>query len=140
MKSFFLRLKSDTGASSAAEFALALPLMLLALIGVADLGNALFQRNDMESALRSGAQYFMNGGSDVSSAVGVVDAAWTSRPEGAVVTSERYCLCGTVVSVCTQLCADNSYPIAYQRLVASVTLQGLLSESSYEASQIVRVR
>ncbi len=133
-------LKRDTSGASAIEFGLTVPVLLICLLGVVDLGNVVYQRGDLEAALRSGIQYFMSGGTDLAEAEAIVDAAWTHRPEGAVVAAEKFCLCGTTVSVCTQLCGDGTYPVSYQRLTVNVTFEGIITEDTYEASQSVRVR
>jgi Flp pilus assembly protein TadG len=140
MKIFLERFSRDWRGTSAVEFALCLPVMLIALVGVIDVGHNMYQRSDMEGALRSGIQYFMNGGTDVETAVSIVDAAWTDRPEGAEVVSEQFCLCGTQASVCTQLCSDGSYPVSYRKITARVLLAGVISQGITEASQSVRVR
>ena len=140
MRKYLAFFWSDIRGNSAVEFALILPAMLAALIGIIDLGYNVYQRGDLDAAMRSGAQYFMNGGKDVDTAVSIVDSAWTYRPEGAVVSSEKFCMCGETVSVCNKLCTDRSYPVSYHRISASATFQGLVSESQYQTSQAVRVR
>lgn len=134
------RFASDRSGVSAVEFGLTVPVLLIALLGVIDLGNVVYQRGDLESALRSGIQYFMNGGSDVDKAEAVVNAAWTHRPEGATVTAEKYCLCGTTVSACNTLCGDGAYPLRYSRIVVDATFEGIISDNQYKSSQTVRVR
>lgn len=140
MLRFIRRFRTDRRGTSAVEFAIVSPVLLMALVGVVDVGHDVYRRSDMEGALRSGIQYFMNGGTDVDTAVSIVDASWTDRPEGAVVTSERFCLCGTLTSVCTQLCGDGSYPVSYRKITARVVFVGLIGDSVRESSQTVRVR
>jgi Flp pilus assembly pilin Flp len=140
MKRYFSRFWSDARGSSAAEFAVILPAMLAAVIGISDMGYAVYQRGDLEAAMRSGAQYFMNGGKDVETAVAIVDAAWTSRPEVAMVQSDQFCMCGSSQGVCNRLCPDKSYPVSYHRISAMVVFEGIISEDTYETSQAVRVR
>lgn len=140
MFSFISRLLKDFGGQSAVEFALIAPVLVVGLVGAVDQGFNLYQRSDLESAMRSGAQYFMNGGKDVDTAVSVVDAAWTNRPEGAIVTASQSCMCGETVSVCNKLCSDRTYPVTYHRITTAVTFEGVISETPYETSQVVRVR
>jgi pilus assembly protein CpaE len=137
---FACRLLKDLGGQSAVEFALIAPVLVVGLVGAVDLGFNLYQRSDLESAVRSGAQYFMNGGKEVDTAVSIVDAAWTNRPEGAVVQSSKFCMCGETISVCNRLCSDKSYPVSYHRISAVVTFEGIISDTEYETSQVVRVR
>lgn len=130
----------DQRGVSAVEFALVVPVLLICLVGVVDMGNVVFKRADMESALRSGVQYFMNGGDDLAKAEEVVNESWTTKPEGVTIVAERFCLCGTVVHACNALCDDDTYPMSFNRLRATATFEGVLVENSYDAEQSVRVR
>src|SRR4026207_854207 len=103
------RFRKDDRGVAAIEFALFAPILAMSLVLLVDLGNYAIERTDMESALRSGVQYFMNGGSDLDKAKEVVLASWTSKPDNATVVVERFCMCGTVVHVCTSTCDDDSY-------------------------------
>lgn len=140
MNALFRCFVRDRSGTSAIEFGLTVPVLLIALLGVVDLGNVVYQRGDLDAALRSGIQYFMNGGTDLAKAQAVVDASWTHRPLGATVVAEKYCLCGTAVGVCTALCGNGTYPVRYNRIVAHATFLGILTDNAYETSQTVRVR
>ena len=131
--------KNDSGVA-AVEFALFAPVLAASLVLLVDLGNYAIQRTDMESALRSGVQYFMNGGSDLDRAKQVVLASWTSKPANATVVVERFCLCGTVEHACTSTCGDGSYPLSYSRIRAVAQYQNLLIDLTNNADQTVRVR
>lgn len=140
MQRFLQRFAEDQCGVSAVEFALTVPVLLISLLGVVDIGNVVYQRSDMESALRAGAQYFMNGGEDLSKAEQVVNESWTTKPPGVSVTAETFCLCGTAVHACNELCDDDTYPASYKRINASATFPGILMDDTYDASQAVRVR
>lgn len=130
----------DENGVSAVEFALIVPVLLFSLLGVADLGNVVYKRSDMETALRAGIQYFMNGGDDLSRAEDVVNASWTTKPDTVTIVAERFCLCGTVVHACNTLCSDDTYPLSYNRLRATATFPGILMDDDYGTEQSVRVR
>ena len=131
--------KDDRGVA-AIEFALFAPILAMSLVFLVDLGNYAIQRTDMESALRSGVQYFMNGGSDLDKAKQVVLASWTSKPANATVVVERFCLCASVEHACTSTCSDNSYPLSYSRIRAVAQYDNILIELTNDADQTVRVR
>jgi Flp pilus assembly protein TadG len=133
----FLR---DERGVSAVEFALTVPVLLISLLGVVDIGNVVYQRADMESALRAGIQYFMNGGDDLDTAEEVVNASWTTKPQGVAIIAERFCLCGNVEHACNTLCDDDTYPMSFNRLRAVATIEGILMDDEYLAEQSVRVR
>lgn len=137
---WFRKIARDESGVSAVEFALVVPVLLISLLGVVDIGNVVYQRADMEAALRSGIQYFMNGGDDLTRAKSVVNDAWTTRPEGVIVVAERFCLCESTPHACNVLCSDESYPASYNRLSATATFPGILMDDEYDASQSVRVR
>ena len=140
LRHLMFKFSRDERGVSAVEFALVVPVLLICLLGVVDIGNVVFKRADMESALRSGVQYFMNGGDDLAKARDVVNESWTTKPAGVTVVADRFCLCGTVVHACTTLCADNKYPMSFNRIRATATFEGVLMENSYDAEQSVRVR
>src|SRR5258706_1655470 len=129
------RFFKDRKGVAAVEFALFAPILAASLVGLIDLGNYAFQRTDMESALRSGVQYFMNGGSDLDKAKQVDLASWTSKPADATVVVERFCLCQAVVSACTATCGDGSYPLSYSRIRAVAQYNNLLIDMTHNADE-----
>ena len=139
MLQFLQSFLHDERGVSAVEFALTVPVLLISLLGV-DIGNVVYQRADMESALRAGIQYFMNGGDDLAKAEEVVNASWTTKPQTVTIIAERFCLCSNVEHACNTLCNDGTYPQSFNRLRAVATLEGLLMDDEYLAEQSVRVR
>ena len=137
---FFSTFAGDERGVSAIEFALVVPVLLISLLGVTDIGNVVYGRTDMESALRAGIQYFMNGGDNLAKAEQVVNESWTTKPEGVTIVAERFCLCGTTEHACNALCDDDTYPLSYNRIRATAVMPGILMEDTYQAEQSVRVR
>jgi Flp pilus assembly protein TadG len=131
---------ADESGVSAVEFALTVPVLLISLLGVIDVGNVVYKRADMESALRAGIQYFMNGGEDLEIAEQVVNNSWSTKPEGVFVQAETFCMCGVVEHACNSLCDDGSYPESYHSLTATATFEGILMDDAYATEQSVRVR
>ena len=64
------RLARDEGAQSLVEFALLLPLFLLIVTGIFDVGRAVWQENSLAYAAREGTRYAIVHGSGGSPAVG----------------------------------------------------------------------
>jgi Flp pilus assembly protein TadG len=137
---FWKTFRRDDSGVSAVEFALIAPVLLICLVGIYDIGMLVYKRTDMHSALRSGVQYFMNGGDDMAKAEDLVEQAWTTKPETVSVVAERFCLCGDEIHVCNALCDDETYPAAYKRLRAMATIEGILGDDDYSATQSIRVR
>ena len=140
MLRFLTRFAQDERGVSAVEFALTVPILLMSLLGVVDLGNVVYKRADMDSALRAGIQYFMNGGADLTVAQQIVTDSWTTKPQGVIVVADKVCYCGTVANSCNSLCGDGSVPTAYSRLQAMATFPGILISDNYYSQQTVRVR
>lgn len=140
LRKLFRRFRRNDRGVSAVEFALVSPVFMFALLGVVDVGYLSYQRGDMESALRSGIQYFMNGGEDLALAKSVVESSWTTKPATTTIVAERYCMCGTQAHACSTLCEDATYPDAYNRITASALFEGILTDDTHAASQTVRVR
>ncbi|MBI1212238.1 MAG: hypothetical protein GC190_12300 [Alphaproteobacteria bacterium] len=135
-----LRIRNDESGVAAVEFALVAPILAMSLVFLVDLSNYAIQRTDMESALRSGVQYFMNGGSDLDKAKEVVLASWTSKPENATVVVERFCMCANIEHACNATCDDGTYPLSYSRIRAVAQYDNLLIDMTNNADQTVRVR
>lgn len=134
------RLIRDERGVSAVEFALVAPVLLMCLIGIYDIGTMVYKRTDMHSALRAGTQYFMNGGDDLAKAESIVEESWTTKPAEITIQAERFCQCGDEVHACNVLCGDDTYPASYKRLRAMATIDGVLGDTSYSATQSIRVR
>jgi len=134
------RFRKDDSGVAAIEFALFAPILAMSLVFLVDLGNFALQRTDMESALRSGVQYFMNGGSDLDKAKEVVLASWTSKPANATVVVERFCMCESAEHACNTTCGDGSYPLSYSRIRAVAQYENMLVDLTNNADQTVRVR
>jgi hypothetical protein len=57
MRKFFIKLISENTASSAAEFALVLPVLLIFLLGIIDVGRLMWTWNRAEKATQMGVRY-----------------------------------------------------------------------------------
>lgn len=134
------RIARDERGASAVEFALIAPVLAGALVGLIELGHVIYQRTDMHGALRSGAQYVLNGGRDLEIAGEIVRRSWSSMPEDGVVEALRYCLCNEVAHACNAPCSDGSIPEAFISLTAHATLGGIVVDVGNSANDAIRVR
>jgi Flp pilus assembly pilin Flp len=128
------------GGASAVEFGLIMPVLAIAVLGIAEVGQIVYQRTDMHGALRSGGQYVLNGGRDLAVAREIVVRAWTGMPEDAVVEATRFCMCATVEHVCNSPCGGGSVPEAYISLSAHATLGGIVVDYGDTADDAIRIR
>jgi Flp pilus assembly pilin Flp len=134
------RFARDRRGASAVEFAVISPVLAVALLGVAEYGQVVYQRTDMHGALRSGGQYVLNGGRDLAVAEEIVERSWSSRPEDAVVEATRFCLCEDEEHACGSPCDDDSVPEAYVSITAHATLGGIVLDYGESADDAIRVR
>lgn len=130
----------DERGAAAVEFAFIAPVLAALMLGVFDLGRMTYDRTDLHSAVRSGAQYFMAGGDDVASAIQVIEESWSSRPEMSQVSVEKCCKCTGVDAPCGQLCDDGSVPDIVHELVATAYFSGLFGQYEVSVNEFVRTR
>ncbi len=113
----FRELSQDQEGSSVVEFALILPVLMIALMGLVDYGMMVFANNELENAARTGAQYALQGPDEADDDVGIEAAARAALSDdtGITVNISRACLCpdGTVIT-CSDTCtADELEPGRY---------------------------
>ncbi|MGY6531218.1 TadE/TadG family type IV pilus assembly protein [Glycocaulis sp.] len=140
MSRLLRRFASDRSGAPAVEFALIAPLLLALIVAATDIAHIAVQRSDMTGAIRSGTQYFMAGGTVPERAQTIVEEAWSSRPEEALVRVERICECGEVAASCNLLCPDQSVPLAYAVITIEAPIGGLFMSHYSNVSDKVRVR
>lgn len=130
----------DRCGASAVEFGLIAPVLALTLLGIAEVGQIVYQRTDMHGALRSGGQYVLNGGRDLEVAREIVIRSWTAMPEDAVVEATRFCLCSNVAHACNSPCSGGSVPEAYISIRAHAVLGGIVFDYGDSADDAIRIR
>lgn len=137
----------DTRESTAVEFVLVVPVLLLFLGGIVDFGRAFYYRTELDQALRSGMQYALKAPTDGAGIVSVINQS-TSVPIS-VLSPAIFCQCldGTSVS-CTSSCPVGQTPMRnYVRLEATYiwapmmgNMAGLLPASPLDAVLFVRTQ
>ncbi|ESR26995.1 hypothetical protein N177_0421 [Lutibaculum baratangense AMV1] len=125
---------------AAVEFAVIAPLLSITLLGVVDVAWLALQRSDMHSAVRTGGQYFMAGGLDLSEAEAIIRGSWTQAPENATVTITQFCRCGPVDCPCNVACPDGSVPDAFTKVVISAPLETIFQKEEIVYVDTIRIR
>jgi pilus assembly protein CpaE len=140
--------------SSAIEFAIAAPMLILSLITVTDIGLAMQQRMNLDQSVRAGAEFAMNNVSDVETIKEMVKSAATgsygqqrndvTSNAPTVTVPPSYCECpdakGTVVP-CDQLCTGDVPPSIFYDISATRLYDAIFIPDFTLASQItVQVR
>ena len=85
------RFITHDGGVSAVEFALFSPLLILLLAGIVTGWRYSTQMMEMRTAVKSGANYVLQGGSDLDSAKSAVLMSWASKPDDGAVQVVRQC-------------------------------------------------
>jgi Flp pilus assembly protein TadG len=133
------KFRSDARGVAAVEFALVTP----AIAGVALTSFMVWEtgsrHRDMTSALRVGAEYYLNGGTDDAKAVASATEAWSRKLTGGEIVASRVCRCGDVVVECTAMCSASKPPAIYVTLRGSGAVEGSVVKTLV-AEQVVRVR
>jgi Flp pilus assembly protein TadG len=144
-----LAFAADRRGTSAIEFAVMAPVLIVGLLIVTDVGLAVNDRMRLDQATRAGAEFAMNSVDDGDTIEDMVKASATGAygtdlndvdsediPD---VEAEMYCECPDapgVVAACSALCTGDVVPSAYWRIEASKNYNGVFIPSFPMATQI----
>jgi Flp pilus assembly protein TadG len=95
------------GGVSAVEFAFIAPMLLVVLAGIVTGWTYSNQLMKMRTAVKSGANYVLQGGVDLDAAKSAVLMSWSSKPADASVQVTRQCSCAGTVSDCSVVCTGS---------------------------------
>jgi Flp pilus assembly protein TadG len=137
---FLNRFLSHDGGAAAVEFSFIAPVLIVMILGIVDVGRMMVQASNMETALRAGVQYAVNGGTDMSVAQAVANQAWTGKPGNGTMTAQSACTCSGASASCTQPCADGTYPQSHFTIVASGKIGGSFMSTQKSMTKTVRLR
>jgi len=144
----------DKSGSSAVEFAVGAPVLLIGLIIVTDVGLAVSDRMNLDQSVRSGAEFAMNNVESETTLEDMVKSAATgaygdqlndidsSKIPTVDVTKTCECPGASGVSVsCDQLCSGDVVPYIYYDFAASKDYQGIFIPNFTMATEMkVQVR
>jgi Flp pilus assembly pilin Flp len=130
---------NDKGAS-AIEFGFVAPILVAVVLAILDGGLLIYRTYEMRSAISSGSQYLLRGGSDAAVAKAVVLAAWGSEADTPTVGVAASCKCGDSLAICSALCPDKATPRRYFNIDATAHFRGFVLDRSITAGETIRVR
>lgn len=111
--------------SAAIEFGLAAPLLLMILMGVVELGFAMYQAMQVTNSVEAGALYAAKNGFDVNGIGAAVANATGTQGITATPAPTEFCGCpsaaGIVETACNATCNDGKTPGQYVRISATLT-------------------
>jgi Flp pilus assembly pilin Flp len=131
-------LANDKGAS-AIEFGFIAPILVAVVLAILDGGLLIHRTYEMRSAISSGSQYLLRGGSSEAVAKAVVLAAWGSEADTPTADVASSCRCGDAVAMCSALCPDETAPKRYFNIDAKAHFAGFVLDRNISAGEI-RVR
>lgn len=118
-------LKSTRGAA-VIEFALLAPVLLLMVVGAIDIGTFIYQKMQLQSAARAGAQYAIQSDANISDTDGILNAAQIASEldfTGVTPTTTTFCACSDGIESdpdgtgsCGGTCAGGEFPGLYVRV------------------------
>lgn len=98
------RLSSDESGIAALEFALVAPVLLLGLVGVLDLGIAVYEKMELDNAVQAGARYATVNGWDAQGIQNAVQSATGLVGVGDVPAPAESCGCPDGAAVAAAIC------------------------------------
>lgn len=140
MRHFLKSWRRDARGVAAVEFAFIAPVIGVMIIMSYGVWEAAVRQQNLRSALKVGAEYYMNGGANDATARAVALAAWEDAPSNANVTTARICRCGSTVVDCTAMCSASAPPAIYVVLHASASDHSALFSPIIQADRVARVR
>ena len=139
----FKGFQRDSQGTSAIEFGLIAPMLLVVVVGLADVNTMAYGSSNMQSAVRAGIHYAMVSGPDnvtVAEAQNQANAAWTRKPADGSVTAVKACKCAGAGWDCATFCPDQTRPETYITVTATGTLVGNYYSRSQTSTETVRIR
>lgn len=132
--------RSERGAA-AVEFALIIPVILAALTGIANYGLAMYNKMELVSAARAGAQQAILDRTDTTAIKNAVVDSTNLGITTANVTTVESCMCSDgSTTTCGVACVDGDPNHYYMTITANYTHTLLLLGTSINLSGSVKVR
>jgi len=128
--------------AAAVEFALIVPAILAALLGIANYGLAMYDKMELVSAARAGAHQAVIDRTDTTAIKNAVVNSTNLGITAADVTTSESCLCadGTVILICGQPCLNNDPNQYYMTITANYTHTLLLLGTTVNLTGSVKIR
>src|SRR5215217_6895050 len=140
---FFTRIRrflANVKGASAIEFGFVAPILVAVALAILDGGLLIYRTYEMRSAISSGSQYLLRGGSNEAVAKAVVLAAWGSEADTPTVDVAPSCRCGDAVAICSSMCHDETAPKRYFNIDAKAHFAGFVLDRNISAGETIRVR
>ena len=141
MRFYFLRRwRADQSGAAAVELAMVAPIlagMAVVSFGIWQTG---VQNQDARAALDVAAEYYMNGGTNDTTAASLALSAWSNKPADGAVHTVRSYRCGDIPAIITTVCSGGRTPGGYVTITAIGTMSVSLGQPTISIERVVRVR
>jgi Flp pilus assembly protein TadG len=143
---YLRRFITHKGGVSAIEFALTAPALIIVLAGIVTGWTYSMQLMEMRTAIKTGANYLLQGGTDLDTLESAVLMSWTNKPDDAAVDAVRSCTCAGTAHACTSVCTDKSIPNMSINITATGSVDTpfdqlfVTSKLQTSREEIIRVR
>jgi Flp pilus assembly protein TadG len=129
MRHHLRNLRADCRGNFAIEFALALPILLLLLVGLLDLGRLSIEKSALLQGAREGAQYGIQAPTDTANIQTTAQNA--TGISGATATTSTFCECvsGTQVA-CTTTCSGGAAIKQYVVVTTNAPFRSVLAPAT----------
>ena len=137
------RFGRNTDGVVAIEFAMIAPIIIFAIMAMADVGLASYDRMKLTAGVRSAAQYVMMLGEDPIIAKEIVIRSSGLGQKITGVEVNQYCACSGsegMATECTAVCADGNMTNVYTRITAVAYSKQLLKTWNLKSDVEVRKR
>jgi len=122
--------RDHTTGTAAIEFALAVPVLLVLLMGVVEVGFAMYQAMQVYNSVEAGTVYAAKNGFDPAGIAAAVVNASGTQGITATPAPENFCGCpdagGIVAAACGSPCADGNPSGEYVRISAALSHETIL--------------
>lgn len=129
------RRRPDRRGTAAMEFALALPVLLVLIVGTAEIGFAVYEAMQVYNSVEAGALYAAKNGYDVTGISNAVVNATSTTGITAAPAPTQFCGCpsagGVVTATCGATCTGGGTAGTYVRISAAYTHQTILSYPTF---------
>jgi Flp pilus assembly protein TadG len=129
-------LRDDAGVA-AVEFAMVLPFLCLALLGIVDGWSYMTSSLSMRAGVKTAANLIMAGSTNDTATQAVAISSWENRPADGQVTLSRVYMCGTTVVDASTLCSGPKVPSVYVQIQASATWVPPFTFGAFSAPSVI---
>jgi Flp pilus assembly protein TadG len=125
-----LKRRHARAGTAAIEFGLSIPLLVMVLMGVTELGYSMYEAMQVNDSVEAGAQYAARNGFDASGIAAAVVNATGTQGITATPAPVQFCGCPSVTGIaetaCSATCSGGSPSGQYVRISAKLTHQTIL--------------